>query len=61
MCVVIAMETGMLKTVVAKDGAPVSAHDVALETGQDELLISKSRDSYLNNTWKYADNFKCAS
>ena len=50
MCMAIALETGILKTIVAKDGAPVSAHDVALETGQDELLISRSRDICLGST-----------
>ncbi|KAL9085086.1 MAG: hypothetical protein Q9159_004901 [Coniocarpon cinnabarinum] len=41
LCVVMATETGMIKVLVAEDGAPVSTQAVALETGQDDLLVSK--------------------
>ncbi|KAI9652252.1 MAG: hypothetical protein M1831_007100 [Alyxoria varia] len=49
MCVTIALETGIMKSLVQRSGSPVSSHEVSLETGQDEVLVMRVlRQLYVN-------------
>ena len=41
LCILIAIQSGLLEAIVEKDGASVSAAELAKKTGVEELLIGE--------------------
>jgi len=41
MCILMAIESGVLQKIVDRNGSPIDALDLAEETGTDRLLIGK--------------------